>query len=475
MSNFFEYTSELLLKYISTRGQSEPLNFEQVLMKGLAEDKGLYMPEVWPKFSMNEISGLSNFSYPDLAFELMRPFIGDSLSLEEFSEIINKSYASFSHKDTTPLNQINKNEYLLELFHGPTLAFKDCAMQLLGSLFEHFLKKQGKKINIICATSGDTGAAAVEAFKNKDLINLVVLFPKNKISRVQQKQMTTSDSNNIHCIAVEGTFDDCQAIVKNLLNNKQFKNKYNLSAVNSINWVRVMAQVVYYFYAGLKLGSPKEKVNFSVPTGNFGDIFAGFSAYKMGLPIDVLCIATNSNDALERFLKNGEYIVENVKPTISPSMDIQVASNLERLLYESSGRKPEIIRDIMLDLGVNKKFNIDQFTLNSIKELFIATSVDEKSTKNTIKNVWENNRILIDPHTAVGVNAGRNSISNNNNTVYIATAHPAKFPDAINNSIGIFPELPSSVANIMSREEAYSNVISKTESVQEYFERQIDL
>ncbi len=463
------------MKYISTRGQSESLNFEQVLMKGLADDKGLYMPETWPKFNEKEISGFSNLSYSDLAFELMKPYIGDSLSLGELSEIIKKSYASFSHEEITPLSQITKEEYLLELYHGPTLAFKDCAMQLLGHLFEHFLKKREKKITIICATSGDTGAAAVEAMKNKDLIDLVVLFPKDKISQVQQKQMTTSASDNIHCLAVEGTFDDCQAIVKDLLNDKQFKKKYNLSAVNSINWVRVMAQVVYYFYAGLKLGSPNKKINFSVPTGNFGDIFAGFVAYKMGLPVDVLCIATNSNDALERFLRHGEYLVENVKATISPSMDIQVASNLERLLYESSGRNSKMIREMMVDLGANKRFTLDQLTLNSIKDLFIAKSVDEESTKNTIESLWVKDGKLIDPHTAVGINAGRKSLSTDNNTVYLATAHPAKFPDAIINSIGVFPKLPPNISNKMSSKEVYSNLTNKNKSVREYFEREIIL
>ena len=461
------------MKYISTRGQSETLNFEEVLMKGLASDKGLYMPETWPKFSYEEISEFSNLSYQELAYKLINPFIGSSLKSNELKNIIEKSYSSFSNIEITPLTKISKEEYLLELFHGPTLAFKDCAMQLLGNLFEHFLQKRNEKITIICATSGDTGAAAVESMKNKDLIDLVVLFPKGRISEVQQRQITTSESKNIHSLAIDGNFDDCQLIVKNLLNNEVFSNRFNLSAVNSINWVRVMAQVVYYFYAALKLGSPKQKINFSVPTGNFGDIFAGFVAFKMGLPIEILCIATNSNDALERFMRNGKYVVEDVKPTLSPSMDIQIASNLERLLFECSGRDSNLIRKIMSDLKYKNKFEVNDNTLKEIKDLFVALSVDEKSTISTIKNFWLDHRKLIDPHTAVGLNAGRKIVSVDGKIIYLATAHPSKFPNAVKNSIGITPELPDNIKGIIFKKEAFSNLVNKEKIIMEYFENNI--
>ncbi|PPR79251.1 MAG: Threonine synthase [Alphaproteobacteria bacterium MarineAlpha2_Bin1] len=462
------------MKYISTRGQSNSLNFEDVLMKGLAGDRGLFLPEIWPEFSLEKISNFMTMSYNELAQELMAPFIGDLLTSNELKDIIKKSYSSFSSSEITPLTQLSKNDFLLELFHGPTLAFKDCAMQLLGSLFEHFLKRRGEKITIICATSGDTGAAAVEAFKNKNLIDLVVLFPKGRISEVQQRQITTSDSANIHSLAIEGNFDDCQLIVKNLLNSDDFCNKYNLSAVNSINWVRVMAQVVYYFYAALKVGSPEEKINFTVPTGNFGDIFAGFVAFKMGLPVETLCIATNSNDALERFLKKGEYRVEDVKTTLSPSMDIQIASNLERLLFECSERDSKMIRDIMSDLSYEKKFNIDLKTLNKIKDLFVAKSVDEESTKKTIRYYWSNYKKLIDPHTAVGLSAGRSIPFLDGKNIFLATAHPSKFPAAVKSSIGIVPELPLNIKNIFEKKQVFTSLENIEEVVKEYFHKNIN-
>ncbi len=462
------------MKYISTRGQSEPLNFEQVLMKGLAADKGLYMPETWPRLSYEQISSLKYLSYDKLAHELITPYVGDVLSPYELEQIIYKSYSSFSNSEITPLIQLTNKEYLLELFHGPTLAFKDCAMQLLGSLFEFFLKKRKERITIICATSGDTGAAAVEAIKDKAFIDLVVLFPKGRISEVQQRQISTSGSENIHSLAIEGNFDDCQLIVKNLLNNKEFCNKYNLSAVNSINWVRVMAQVIYYFYAALKLGSPGEKINFSVPTGNFGDIFAGFVAFKMGLPIERLCIATNSNDALERFLTKGEYVVDSVKATISPSMDIQIASNLERLLFECSDRNYKMIRNIMSDLNNEKKFEIDYHTLSKIKDLFIAKSVNEELTKRTIKDFWLEYNKLIDPHTAVGLRAGKNILPINEKIVYLATAHPSKFPEAVKSSIGLVPEIPLSVKDIIKKKEIYTILGNEEKDVKEYFYENIN-
>ncbi len=443
-----------MLKYVSTRGQSPELEFEEVLLAGLARDGGLYVPADWPVMSERKIRALAGLTYQEVAFRVMRPFIGPSIPDGALVGMIDEAYAGFGHKAVTPLVQTGANDWLLELFHGPTLAFKDVAMQILARLFDHVLEKRGRRVTIVGATSGDTGSAAIEAFKGRDTTDIFIMHPKGRVSEVQRRQMTTVLDANVHNIAIEGSFDDCQALVKAMFNDHAFRDEVALAGVNSINWGRVLAQIVYYFTSAVALGAPARTVSYAVPTGNFGDVFAGFAASRMGLPIARLLVATNVNDILARTLQTGRYEVGQVQPTISPSMDIQVSSNFERLVHDAYGRDGEQVRRLMQSLTQSGAFEIDHLRLEAMRMIFSAARVDEAETAATIKWMLEETGELIDPHTAVGVAAARMERGDlGTPMVTLATAHPAKFPDAVKKATGIHPDLPPRMADLFKREE----------------------
>ena len=461
--------------YVSTRGEAPDLDFEQVLLTGLARDGGLYVPKMWPTFSHQEMVELAEMSYFQLAVRVMMPFVEGSLSEADLTSIVHDSYTQFNHPDIVPLREIKPNKFILELYHGPTLAFKDCAMQLLCRLFEHILSRTGSRVTIVCATSGDTGSAAIEAARGRKALDLFVLFPKGRVSEVQQRQMTTVNAQNVHCIAVEGNFDDCQALVKNMFADLNFRDRLNLSAVNSINWGRVMAQVVYFFYAALKLGAPKRTVNFSVPTGNFGDILAGHVAAHMGLPIGRLCAATNRNDILARFFSTGVYNVEGVIPTLSPSMDIQVASNFERLLFDLYKQNSAKVTSLMEKLKETGTFEVEPEILQNAQTIFSAASVTEEETLKEIRQQWLDDKNLIDPHTAVGIVAGRACLDSiDAPTVYLATAHASKFPEAVLRATGVRPSLPFHLSGLMDHEERYHILPPSLKDIKSYVSSIVD-
>jgi threonine synthase len=444
------------LRYISTRGDAPTLGFEDVLLTGLARDGGLYVPETWPTFSKEEMASMAGLSYPELALRVMKPFVGDEIPEAEFATLINEAYSDFDHQAVAPLRQLDHNEWVMELFHGPTLAFKDFALQLLGRLLDRTLTKRGERATIVGATSGDTGSAAIEACRDRDAIDIFILHPQGRVTEVQRRQMTTVKAANVHNIAIEGTFDDCQAMVKAMFNNLDFRDEMKLSAVNSINWARVMAQIVYYFHAGVALGAPHREITFSVPTGNFGDVFAGYCARQMGLPVDQLIVATNRNDILARFFQTGSYSKSTVAPTMSPSMDIQVSSNFERLLFDLEDRDGDRIRALMAALDQSGEFDVDADRLTTSQKLFTGLAVDEDKTLETIRRVGDSTGIAVDPHSAIGVAAGRQVRRNPASPlVALATAHPAKFPDAVEKATGQRPGLPSRLADLMDREERY--------------------
>jgi threonine synthase len=443
-----------MVKYVSTRGQSPELEFEEVLLAGLARDGGLYVPSEWPLMSERKIRALAGLSYQEVAFRVMRPFIGASISDAALTAMIEGAYAGFGHKAVTPLVQTGANDWLLELFHGPTLAFKDVAMQILARLFDHVLEQRGRRITVVGATSGDTGSAAIEAFRGRDTTDIFIMHPKGRVSEVQRRQMTTVLDANVHNIAIEGSFDDCQALVKAMFNDHAFRDEVSLAGVNSINWGRVMAQIVYYFTSAVALGAPSRPIAYSVPTGNFGDVFAGFAASRMGLPVARLLVATNVNDILARTLKTGRYEVGEVQPTISPSMDIQVSSNFERLVHDAYGRDGGQVRRLMQNLAQSGAFEIDHLRLEAMRMIFSAARIDEAETAATIRRTLEETGELIDPHTAVGVAAARIERGDlGTPMVTLATAHPAKFPDAVKKATGIHPELPPRMADLFRREE----------------------
>ena len=457
------------MKYVSTRGQAPSLDFEQVLLAGLARDGGLYVPESWPVLTANEIAGLAGRSYVEAAVAVMQPFIGGTLPAEELAAIAQNAYGRFVHPAVTPLVQLDPNLWLLELFHGPTLAFKDLAMQLLGILMDRSLRRMGRRATILAATSGDTGAAAVEAFKGREAIDLFVLFPDGRISPAQRRQMSTSGAANVHTVAVRGTFDDCQSLVKALFNDHAFRDAYALSAVNSINWARIMAQTVYYFTAAVSLGAPYRKVSFCVPTGNFGDIFAGFVAMKMGLPIERLIIATNSNDILTRTVGTGRYEPKPVVATASPSMDIQLSSNFERLLFEAAGRNSDRIRELMTGFATSGSFALEASELAAIRSVFAASRVDEAETAATIASFDRQSHYLADPHTAVGL-AAATKLKGNRSVpmIVLATAHPAKFPAAIEAATGRLPVIPERLQAALSGREDYSTIAADPVAVRDF-------
>ncbi len=444
------------MKYISTRGNAPVLSFEDTMLTGLARDGGLYVPETIPAMSAAEIAALAGVSYEEAAFRVMRPFVGDAFTDAEFRGIIARAYAGFRHDARAPLVQLGPNHFLLELFHGPTLAFKDFAMQLIGQLFQFSLARRGERVTIVGATSGDTGSAAIEAFRGLDNVDVFILFPHGRVSEIQRRQMTTPGDSNVHALALDGDFDDCQARLKDMFNDFDFRDGVRLAGVNSINWARVLAQVVYYFTSAVSLGAPHREVSFTVPTGNFGDIFAGYIARKMGLPIRDLVIATNQNDILHRTLETGAYIKQGVTPSISPSMDIQVSSNFERALFDAYGRDGNAVAQLMEELREGA-FQISQGAMQTLREQFRSGRADEAETMATIRDQFAASGEVLCPHSAVGVKVGNDHLSETP-MITLATAHPAKFPDAVQAAMGHRPDLPPHMADMVDREEQVTRV-----------------
>ena len=444
------------MRYISTRGQAPELRFEETMLTGLARDGGLYVPATLPRFSPAEIAAMAGLSYEDVAFRVMRPFIGDSFTDQEFGDIIARAYVGFGHAARAPLKQLQDNHFLLELFHGPTLAFKDFAMQLIGQLFQAALARSGKRVTIVGATSGDTGSAAMEAFRGLENVDVFILYPHGRVSDVQRRQMTTVSEANAHALAITGTFDDAQARLKDMFNDFTFRDEVRLAGVNSINFARVLAQVVYYFTAAVSLGAPHRKVSFTVPTGNFGDVFAGYLAKKMGLPIERLVVATNQNDILHRALSSGEYATHGVTPTISPSMDIQVSSNFERALFDAYGRDGAAVAQLMDELKQGG-FHISQGALEALRGDFASGRAAEDQTAVMIARARAEMGELLCPHSAVGVHVAQDFLGATP-MVTLATAHPAKFPDAVEAATGIRPPLPPRMADLFDRPERMTRV-----------------
>lgn len=445
------------MRYISTRGQAPILTFEEAMMTGLARDGGLYVPETVPTLSASEIAAMAGKSYEEIAYQVMRPFVGETFTDEEFKGLIDKAYAGFGHAARAPMVQLAPNHFLLELFHGPTLAFKDFAMQLIGQMMQFALARSGKRITIVGATSGDTGSAAIEAFRGLSNVDVFILFPHGRVSEVQRRQMTTPSESNVHALAVDGDFDDCQAALKDMFNDFDFREEVALAGVNSINWGRVLAQVVYYFSSAVSLGAPHRKVSFTVPTGNFGDIFAGYIAKKMGLPIEKLVVATNQNDILDRTLKTGIQKKEGVTPSISPSMDIQVSSNFERALFDAYGRDGAAVTQQMDDLKTKGEFTISQGAFDFLKSTFDSGRASEEETSATITAQRAVTGEILCPHSSVGVKVAEEYLSEIP-MITLATAHPAKFPDAVEAATGIRPNLPPRMSDLFERDERVTRV-----------------
>jgi threonine synthase len=445
------------MRYVSTRGAAPDLSFEEAMLTGLARDGGLYVPAEIPTMNHADIAALAGLSYEEVAFRVMRPFIGDAFTDEEFADIIAKAYAGFGHDARAPLVQLAPNHFLLELFHGPTLAFKDFAMQLIGQLFQASLSRSGKRVTIVGATSGDTGSAAMEAFRGLDNVDVFILFPHGRVSDVQRRQMTTVSETNAHALALTGDFDDCQARLKDMFNDHAFRDEVALAGVNSINWARVLAQVVYYFTAAVSLGAPHRAVSFTVPTGNFGDIFAGYIAKRMGLPIEQLVIATNQNDILHRAMSGGAYETHGVTPSISPSMDIQVSSNFERALFDVYDRDGGAVAQLMDELKGQGGFKISQGALERLRGLFASGRCSEDETLAMITRANAQMGELLCPHSAVGVHVAQDHLGTTP-MITLATAHPAKFPDAVEKASGIRPGLPARMADLFDREERVTRV-----------------
>ncbi len=446
-----------MMRYVSTRGQAPELSFEEAMLTGLARDGGLYVPATVPVMSKGDIAALAGLPYEEIAFRVMRPFVEGSFTDQEFADIIARAYDGFGHDARAPLVQLGPNHFLLELFHGPTLAFKDFAMQLIGQLFQAALAKRGERVTIVGATSGDTGSAAIEAFRGLDAVDVFIMYPHGRVSDVQRRQMTTPVETNVHALAVHGDFDDCQARLKDMFNDFEFRDRVKLAGVNSINWGRVLAQVVYYFSAATALGAPHRSVSFTVPTGNFGDIFAGYIARKMGLPIDRLVIATNQNDILHRTLQTGAYSTKGVTPSISPSMDIQVSSNFERVLFDAYGRDGGAVAQVMDELKASGAFTISQGAIDMLRETFVSGRASEQETMATIKDMHRQTGEILCPHSAVGVKVAREHLGDEP-MITLATAHPAKFPAAVEEACGIHPPLPARMSDLFEREERFTEV-----------------
>jgi threonine synthase len=455
------------MQFVSTRGQAPALGFSDSVLAGLASDGGLYVPQSWPQVSAADVAAFAGKPYADVAYAIISRFTGDEIAPERLKAIIDESYAVFRHPSVAPLLELEPNHFVLELFHGPTLAFKDVAMQFLSRIMDHILAERGLKATIVGATSGDTGSAAIEAFRGRDTTDIFILHPRGRTSPVQRLQMTTVLDANVHNIALEGTFDDCQNIVKAMFNNHKFRDHVRLSGVNSINWGRIVAQIVYYFTAAVSLGAPQRKISFTVPTGNFGDIFAGYCAKAMGLPIERLIIATNANDILRRTFDTGRYEMDGVAPTISPSMDIQISSNFERLLFEAAGRDATAVVRMMESLKQSGGFALPDQALAAIRRDFAAGTTGEAETKATIANTLAASGYLLDPHTAVGAHVARTHLGPTP-MVTLATAHPAKFPAAVEAASGIAPALPTWLADLHSREERLSILANDQTAVEDF-------
>ena len=458
------------MEYISTRNKNLNFSFKDVFLHGLAPDGGLFIPKKITQYSENELKNIAKLNYIDLTKEILSKFCGKDLEEKELENIIKRSYSSFSAKDVVNLKKIGKIS-LVELFHGPTLAFKDIAMQPIGNIYEKFIKVDNKKINIIVATSGDTGSAAIAGLNGKSNINVFVLHPDNKISNVQRRLMTTVDSKNIFNIAVKGNFDDCQRLVKDMFADKNFREKINMSAVNSINWARIAFQIVYYFFVGLKfLNKP---ISFSVPTGNFGDVYAGYIAKKMGLPIKKLIVATNENDILSRVINSGKYKPSTTKPSISPSMDIQVASNFERLLYDVVGKDDLKVKSLMEKLKNEGGYSLGEKEISHIKSDFSASTISDRSTKETLKKVYKENQVLIDPHTATAFKSAEIH-STGEEMLVLGTAHPCKFPESVKEATGVEPKIPESIKNILNKKESYDKLDDNIDVVKNHILERIN-
>lgn len=458
------------MQHVSTRGDAPSLGFCDALLAGLARDGGLYLPETWPKLTKAEIAGFAGQPYATVAQSVLGRLVDGEIPSPALNAMIAASYATFRHPAVCPLTQIGDNLFVLELFHGPTLAFKDVAMQLLGRLMDHVLTQRGTRATIIGATSGDTGGAAIDAFKGLKQVDVFILYPHGRVSDVQRRQMTTVDAPNVHAIALEGTFDDCQNIVKGLFNHHAFRDELHLSGVNSINWARIAAQVVYYFTAAASLGGPARPISFAVPTGNFGDVLAGWVAKQMGLNVGRFMVATNANDILARALETGIYEMRGVHATTSPSMDIQISSNFERLLFESHGRDGDAVRRLMQNLNQSGRFEIAPAPLARLRGDFDAMAVGEAATSAEIKTTWDEAGYLLDPHTAVGVAAARHALKSAPATpqVVLGTAHPAKFPAAVKAASGVTPALPAHLADLMERKEHFTVLANDQAAIERF-------
>ncbi len=457
------------MDYVSTRGSAPSLDFEGATLAGLASDGGLYLPREWPRFTVEEIGAMRGLSYAELAARVMQPFVGDSLVPERLRELCDEAYGRFAHVAVTPLVQLDAQHWLLELFHGPTLAFKDVALQLLGLLFEEFLGRNGGHLTIVGATSGDTGSAAIDAVAGREGVEIFMLHPKGRVSDVQRRQMTSVRAPNVHNLAIEGSFDDAQAMVKRMFADSELTARFRIGAVNSINWARLMAQVVYYFAAALQLGGPARKIAFSVPTGNFGDVFAGYVAHKMGLPIERLIVATNVNDILHRALSDGDYSTSEVTPTAAPSMDIQVSSNFERLLFDAGGRDGPAIAEQMRGFEAAKAMRLSNAQREAIAGLFTSARAEPSDMTAAMRWAREAACQTIDPHTAIGLHAARTAVLDASvPIVTLATAHPAKFPDAVERATGQRPQLPSRIGDLFAREERYDELPGDYDAVRDY-------
>lgn len=456
------------MDYISTRGNAPVLTFKEALLIGLAEDGGLYVPRNWPSFSPDEIRSFRGMPYTDVAFHVIKAFVDGEIDDTPLRKMIDEAYASFHHPAVVPLVQTGPNDWVLEIFYGPTLAFKDVAMQILARLMDYVLTEQGRRLTIVGATSGDTGGAALEAFKDCEGIDTFFMFPHGKVSDVQRKQMTTIGAANAHAIAIDGSFDDCQNMVKAMFADHSFRDAVQLSAVNSINWGRVMAQTVYYFTAAAALGAPDRKVSFTVPTGNFGDIFAGYVAKRMGLDIDCLIIATNENDILSRTLSSGSYTLSGVEVTITPSMDIQISSNFERLLFEAADRDPTVVATLMSDLKTNGNYTLPAKVHRYITDLFSAGSADQAQTFKTMGQVYERSGYLADPHTAVAMRVAEQMGTQTTPMVTLSTAHPAKFPETVLKATGLHVNVPDWAAQRAQNPEILSLVENNLAAVEAF-------
>ncbi len=477
------------MRYISTRGRAAPLHFTDVMLEGLARDGGLYVPEAWPTLDPDLLRAVRSMPYAEAAYHVVRPFVADAFTDDELRDLLGQAYRSFVHHAVAPLFQTGPDEWLLELYHGPTLAFKDVAMQVLGRMYDHVLRRRGGRITLVGATSGDTGSAAIEAMKGRERVDIFILHPHGRTSEVQRRQMTSVDAPNVHNLAVEGTFDDCQELVKAMFNDAAFRDGVRLSGVNSINWARVMPQIVYYVTAAAALGAPDREVSFSVPTGNFGDVYAGYAARQMGVPIRRLVIATNTNDILARFLATGEHRLEGVTPTLSPSMDIQVSSNFERLLFDLYGRDGARVSQTMDELRDTRAFRVAPEMLAGMTSLFGAYRVDEDETIAAIRRVFDETGFQVDPHTAVGFaaawkdRAALDTIRRGSAApdlpgapapmVTLGTAHPAKFPDAVQRATGFRPALPPHLHDLYHRPERFTVVPDDLAAVQRFIRERV--